>query len=63
MPKLWLKPSIIKNCISCPAFEYTHNKKDKCKCNEFNSIITREMLELIFDGEFPEFCKLEDVGW
>jgi hypothetical protein len=64
MPKLWLEPSVVKFCTNCPAFKFVHDQKYKCKCDKFNEVIDRDTLEnVIMNGKFPNFCKLEDVGW
>lgn len=68
-PRIYPHPTIVHSCCNCQAFKTRWSTSwnpialvRTVICTEFNKKFTKEMIEKAMDGEFPEFCKLKEVG-
>ena len=59
--RIYPHPSVVKCCSNCPAIERVATGDFKLKCRKYNKIIDLEMFAKMLDGEFPDFCKLEET--
>lgn len=66
-PRIYPYPSVIHSCVNCPGFKIQWSTESmklyrRVVCKVYDQTITREVCEKAMDGEFPSFCKLEEVN-